>query len=518
MYDFIILMPTFNRSSFVEAIVKQLKQEAKECGYTILHCLADDGSDFRFHPYKELAKKWSEPYYRIQHERNFKNFGRKGFWKTWNVLFGMAQKEEWQYAIALPDDCVLCIDFLGRVSAHFEAIYKNRDGRAVAMNLRVSAKRNWLKNRWVDGAFVARREFFQVLDWKMKPVAGTWFDGTSRNRNPASSGVGKQMSDRMAASQQYRIARVRNVSFIKTTGADSVMFPRDQFPRRKTSWGLHNFIDDADKKDSDLKKKESQKVPPPMEDVGESPKLAPGRAFGIIGEGRISERHKKAIGRIGGEIRAIYDPAKSSQAETNGLYHRGLDADFFGEVDWVVVTSPTHLHYQHVKMSLARGKKVICEKPYVLPWQPVIDSENVFVVLQLRWAGLPKRAKEVRLIASRNDAYFTGWKGKPLLTGGLFFDLFIHYIDLARMYGGTFHGRVNPNGPQERWVDQYDLMKIDMDAAYARMYQDIVFEGKGIRPAHVAELHWLLGKYTGRFGAGKEILEKDIVVTPDELV
>jgi predicted dehydrogenase len=231
--------------------------------------------------------------------------------------------------------------------------------------------------------------------------------------------------------------------------------------------------------------------------------------FGLIGDGRIAHRHRTAIKNIGGVLLKSYDP----------IYCDGeIDDSFFEVIDWVVIASPTYTHYDYVKMCLKHNKKVICEKPYVLPWQPVIDSEDVFVVLQLRWLDLPEKAETIKIVAARDDDYFSGWKGNPELTGGLFFDLFIHYVDLARKYGCWFEGLVVENGGQSRSIDDFDLMDVDMDTAYERMYRSVVFEGKGIHPRHVAELHWLLGRYTERFGSGKEIRGKKIRVKPYKLI
>jgi hypothetical protein len=293
----------------------------------------------------------------------------------------------------------------------------------------------------------------------------------------------------------------------------SVMFPPKQFPNRPKKWGLKNFID------AGLSREENRKVLR----FANKPPIASGKAeeevrFGLIGEGRISGRHKVAIEKIGGKVVSIYDPAFTGKTAENCLYHKELSRKFFDSVHWVVVTSPTFLHYEHVKMALTYGKKVICEKPYVLPWQPLIDSKDVFIVLQLRWANLPRKAKEIRLVAARNIDYFDSWKGAPEKTGGLFFDLFIHYLDLARGYNCLFRGIVKEEGKQERWIDNYDLMNVNMDVAYERMYRDIVFRGMGVHPQDITELNWLLGRFTERFGSGREILNKEIMIDKYDLV
>jgi predicted dehydrogenase len=148
----------------------------------------------------------------------------------------------------------------------------------------------------------------------------------------------------------------------------------------------------------------------------------------------------------------------------------------------------------------------------VLPWQPIIDSGAISVVLQLRWLSLPTKADKVFIKAARNESYFVGWKGDPKMTGGLFFDLFIHYIDLAINLGAGFEAMVLSEGIQERHVDKIDLMSIDMNIVYEKMYRDIIFHNKGVKPNDVAKLHWLLGRFTERFGSGKEILGQRIII------
>ena len=237
--------------------------------------------------------------------------------------------------------------------------------------------------------------------------------------------------------------------------------------------------------------------------------------FGLIGDGRIAERHKKAVNLIGGSISWIYDPPRYREVDITpdgyAVIH-SLTKENFMLVDCVIICSPTHLHYDHLEIALQHDVKIIVEKPMVLPWQPVIDNDAISVVLQLRWLPLPTKADKVFIKAARNEAYFVGWKGNPEMTGGLFFDLFIHYIDLARRLGAEFEALVLSEGPQERYVDEIDLMNIDMDTAYENMYRDIVFKNKGVKPTDVAQLHWLLGRFTERFGSGKEILGQRIVI------
>lgn len=240
--------------------------------------------------------------------------------------------------------------------------------------------------------------------------------------------------------------------------------------------------------------------------------------FGLIGDGRIAKRHKEAISQIGGSINWIFDPRYKGYEVSQDGYTviPSLADERFKTVDYIVICSPTYLHYKHLQIALQHDVKIIVEKPMVMPWQPILDSNSIFVVLQLRWLSLPKKANKVFIKAARNDAYFTGWKGDPKMTGGLFFDLFIHYIDMAKNIGAEFEAIILSEGPQERYVDNINLMDIDMNTVYEKMYRDIVFHDKGVKPRAVAQLHWLLARFTERFGSGRELLGQKINIKPHD--
>ena len=256
MHDFCILTPTFNRADQLAKVIDALQQGAAKRGFSVLHCLVDDGSKGKQGQYRRMMGARTNDSYRFVLEENFKNFGRTGFWKTWNKLMAMAKAHDWENAIAMPDDHMPCEDFLFRVRSHMDALRRTKDGRAVAMNILVKSRRNWQRNRFVDGAFICKRVFFECLNWKMQQVGATWFDTTDvRNRlrkkaNPPSSGVGKQMTDRMALHQKWRIARVRDVSFLLQMDTQSVMFPPKAFPERPLLWGIGraNFIDNPNRR------------------------------------------------------------------------------------------------------------------------------------------------------------------------------------------------------------------------------------------------------------------------------
>lgn len=214
------------------------------------------------------------------------------------------------------------------------------------------------------------------------------------------------------------------------------------------------------------------------------------KKFVIFGDGRQAQRHKKAIAEIGGEILIIYDPPKY------GLDNRLEVADKLDIADWAVIASPNYLHYQQVKYALSRNIDVIVEKPLRMPWEPLIDDDRVNIVLPLNYlTDLPSRARRVDVVMVRDDEYYKTWQGDHRKTGGIFSHLFIHYIDLAIRLGADFSGKIWPSGKQERLVDKYDLMNINYDELYTKMYEETVFKGGGIKPKDKFFLDWIMERY-----------------------
>lgn len=227
--------------------------------------------------------------------------------------------------------------------------------------------------------------------------------------------------------------------------------------------------------------------------------------FGLIGEGKISVRHKTAIENNGGVLYKTHDPKYGKDTLP-------LDDEFFAGLDYVTICSPSFLHREQIQLCLKYNKKIICEKPMCLPWEPFIDSDDVNVVLQLRWIDLPESADFVRSVMVRHDPYFESWEGNPKLTGGLLYHLFIHYIDLALLLGARFEGIVVQEGKQVRRIDDIDIMKLDMDDLYTRMYNDIINHDKGVKPKDLFYLHWWLNRHSNIHGFGKDLLNRKIVI------
>lgn len=240
--DFAIFTPTYERAELLEKIMSTLKQEAKFYGHNVVHIIVDDHSLKDRHIYETLFKKYSCGYYTVMYHRNPNNNGKTKFWKTWNIMFRLARKVEWQYGVALPDDCLPCKNFFNRIRDQFllERRLDKKEGEVVAMNISVPFLKNWGFARFVDGAFICTKKFFDLLEWSLFEIPNT------NGKTAIGSGVGKQMTLRLHKIPKSNISKVNDVSYIKPFNVESVMFPVKDYPNRPKIWGRNNFIDDLE--------------------------------------------------------------------------------------------------------------------------------------------------------------------------------------------------------------------------------------------------------------------------------
>ena len=260
--------------------------------------------------------------------------------------------------------------------------------------------------------------------------------------------------------------------------------------------------------------------------------------FALIGDGAIAKYHKKAIKHVGGDLQYIIDPKYTPEyKKTKPFSDTGAEIlpniHFPHYIDYAVICSPTQFHRPQIQEILKTGhilRGIICEKPAFLPWEPIIENDMINIVLQLRYLpNLPEKADLVSVRFVRDEAYFKSWKGDARNTGGLFYNLFIHYIDLAIRLDANFEGIVSEHGLQERFIksnicspkeiDPYhrchetriDILNIDIQACYNKLYEDII-EGKGIKPKDLFYLNWILNRNSEIFGYGRDGIGKIITI------
>lgn len=161
--------------------------------------------------------------------------------------------------------------------------------------------------------------------------------------------------------------------------------------------------------------------------------------FAIIGTGYIFQKHVEAIRSIGGEITDVMNE--------NAI----LDYEEFilkTKAEYIVILTPNHLHFDMAIFAAENGKTVLCEKPLAInsdDMATLSKYDNIFTVLQLRHHPLLREMR--RRIIEENDinldiavyrdrTYKLGWKGNDVLSGGIKFNLGIHYFDLAYYLAG----------------------------------------------------------------------------------
>jgi scyllo-inositol 2-dehydrogenase (NAD+) len=181
---------------------------------------------------------------------------------------------------------------------------------------------------------------------------------------------------------------------------------------------------------------------------------------GVIGTGRLGYHHASNILRSkGANLIAVSDAAKESlDRATKDFGVRGyvsykdLIAD--PEVKSLVIATPTQTHYEILKEAIASGKPIFCEKPITYTLEEAekiveaVKKKNVYLQVGFMRRFDPGHTYAKKMIAE-------GECGKPIYfhdcqrdpngpppayvpqSGGLFVDMGIHDLDVARWIMGS---------------------------------------------------------------------------------
>ena len=235
--------------------------------------------------------------------------------------------------------------------------------------------------------------------------------------------------------------------------------------------------------------------------------------YSIIGQGYISKKHEQAIETSSSVFRKIVarcDPC--IEAEGLVTFEKAVELG-----DTIVICSPPEFHREQSLYALDKGKRVLCEKPAWLPWEPPIEHDNFFVSMPLRFDHFGIHGKEpnldkvaVRMV--RDEKYMNSWKGNGKKTGGPIHHLFIHYIDLAILNNIPFEGIVSMEGDPYRRMGDCQLPQINIERIFLQMYYEMDL-GNGVRGKDLLYLHWVMGKAADEYGYEmKEMLDQVIII------
>ncbi len=184
------------------------------------------------------------------------------------------------------------------------------------------------------------------------------------------------------------------------------------------------------------------------------------KKFGIAGiAGFVAKKHLNCIKKMRGNLVAAYD-----KHDNVGFIDRDYpEASFFKKeeqffsyirkekVDYLIICSPTHMHFKQIIKGLKSGANVIVEKP------PLLNLKNLkkinlyekkykkkcYCIFQLRVnkkiIDLKKKIDkqknkkfevEIFYNSFRGDWYFKSWKNNKILSGGLAVNIGIHFFDI----------------------------------------------------------------------------------------
>lgn len=157
--------------------------------------------------------------------------------------------------------------------------------------------------------------------------------------------------------------------------------------------------------------------------------------FAIIGTGFITPLHMEAIHHVGGRVSGVYNTLRGEADWREAIDDPAADA--------VVILTPNHLHVPMALAASDRGKRVLCEKPLGISSEEVarLAGRDVRTVLQLRHHPLVSDLRDIAasgeraeiamdITVFRDAPYFASWKGDDARSGGILFNIGIHYFDL----------------------------------------------------------------------------------------
>jgi UDP-N-acetyl-2-amino-2-deoxyglucuronate dehydrogenase len=181
--------------------------------------------------------------------------------------------------------------------------------------------------------------------------------------------------------------------------------------------------------------------------------------FGLIGCGRIAERHAEQINRLA-VLQAVCDKVESRVVQLGNKYGSKVYTDYNAllsnekDLDVISVCTPNGLHAEHSVKAFRNGFHVLCEKPMAISvfdcGEMIKEAEKanrrLFVVKQNRYNPPVKAIKDaidenrlgkilsvqLNCFWNRNFEYYnkSDWKGTMKLDGGTLFTQFSHFIDL----------------------------------------------------------------------------------------
>jgi UDP-N-acetyl-2-amino-2-deoxyglucuronate dehydrogenase len=193
------------------------------------------------------------------------------------------------------------------------------------------------------------------------------------------------------------------------------------------------------------------------------------RKVGIIGCGHILVRHLESIKENPDdfELVALCDTnqevldnvVKENKGTAGFIDYKEMLAEMKDKMNFVVIATPNHLHYEMALKSLEEGYDVLIEKPIAFEASKVEEIQKradelgreAYCVLQVRYnptVKIMQKALEQKLFGDirgvsfiqrwqRPIGYFTDWRGSIDEGGRSLYEYGIHYLDILQKFFGV---------------------------------------------------------------------------------
>jgi len=187
--------------------------------------------------------------------------------------------------------------------------------------------------------------------------------------------------------------------------------------------------------------------------------------FGLIGaSGYIAPRHVNAIKNLNHSLELITDPHDNvgyiDKYFPNSRYFKEIERfdralsklqTTQNKIDFISICSPNYLHDSHIRLALRNEVNCICEKPLVIKDSHLDNlyelekkyNKNIYTILQLRHhpdiinlknkvnnSNSKKHKVNLKYITPRGQWYNYSWKGDSDKSGGVMFNIGIHFFDM----------------------------------------------------------------------------------------
>lgn len=196
--------------------------------------------------------------------------------------------------------------------------------------------------------------------------------------------------------------------------------------------------------------------------------------FAIVGMGFIYPRHRQAIKSLGGRVFLTCDSDATKKPDFTDWVEM-FNHPKFDKVSHVSICAPNYLHSTIAREALLKGKKVLCEKP--LSINGTDGMSGVQAVMQLRYHPELQninRPKQLYIEAKmyRDEKYWKSWKGNEVMSGGILYNLGVHYVDIAIFLLGD-RWRIISVKKNKRMIDAQVLFD-GFDGSVVRFHIEVV--------------------------------------------